>query len=102
MTEHSLAFQLELTKADDALCFEDHIKKPPERRLINICQNVWYDKLTLAQKFSASKLSQYGYQLKFIRNIKGEAIAIFSCDDRLATVNITGDIDLKPKIRLRK
>jgi len=61
-----------------------------------------YEKLSFAQKFAASRLTQYGYQLQFIRESTPKKIAIFICEDRIATVNLVGEINLSPNIQLRE
>lgn len=69
--------------------------EPPE-------QSVWWSKLTLAQKFSASSLGKFGYELKFIRKKKGKPIAVLVCNQGVAIVSYDGEINTSPTITLRK
>jgi hypothetical protein len=64
--------------------------------------SVWWDKLTLAQKFSASSLGQFGYELVCVRNVDGENVAILKCNDEVATVSEEGEINAKAQITLRR
>jgi len=61
-----------------------------------------YDRLSLAQKFSASQLFQYGYSLYFLRGQGINTLAIFVYGGNVATVDFGGEIDLSPKIQLRE
>jgi hypothetical protein len=70
-------------------------KEPPE-------QSVLWKKLTLAQKFSASSLGKFGYELAFIRNENGHNIAVLTCDNLTAVVTEDGDINSSPDIKIRK
>jgi len=69
-------------------------KEPPEK-------SVWWNKLSLAQKFSASSLGKFGYELSFVRNDNGRSIAVLMCDTGLATITEDGDINTSPNIHLR-
>ena len=69
-------------------------KEPPE-------QSVLWKKLTLAQKFSASSLGKFGYELAFIRNENGHNIAVLICNGLIAVVTEDGDIDSSPDIKVR-
>ncbi|MDO6427411.1 hypothetical protein Q4489_10320 [Thalassotalea sp. 1_MG-2023] len=72
----------------------DRRREPPE-------QSVWWTKLSLAQKFSASSLGKFGYELAFIRNENGHSLAVLTCNGGLAVVNEEGDINTSPDIQLR-
>jgi len=70
-----------------------------ERRGQNsISSGVLWDMLSLAQKFAASSLLQFGYELTFIRN--GD-LAIMLCNENIATISVEGEIDSTPNITLR-
>jgi hypothetical protein len=56
---------------------------------------------TLAQKFAASSLLQFGYELSFIRNQLTSKLAILSCNGNLATITAEGDINTSPTINIR-
>ncbi|GAA0813368.1 hypothetical protein GCM10009111_08650 [Colwellia asteriadis] len=66
----------------------------------NEAVDIW-DNLTLAQKFSASSLTQFGYELAFIRADSLGCLAILLCNDNIATISKTGEIDTSPAISLR-
>ncbi|OKY25879.1 MULTISPECIES: hypothetical protein [Thalassotalea] len=72
----------------------DRRREPPEK-------SVWWTKLSLAQKFSASSLGKFGYELAFIRNENGHSLAVLTCNGGLAVVNEEGDINTSPDIQLR-
>jgi hypothetical protein len=69
-------------------------KTPPEH-------SVWWEKLSLAQKFSASSLGKFGYELAFVRNEQGRNIAILTCDSEVAVITEDGDINTSPEIQIR-
>lgn len=73
----------------------DRRREPPE-------QSVWWTKLSLAQKFSASSLGKFGYELAFVRNENGHSLAVLTCNGGLAIVNEEGDINTSPDIQLRE
>lgn len=60
-----------------------------------------WDKLSLAQKFAASSLTQFGYDLAFIRNSNKGNLAILLCDGNSATISDDGEIDTSPSITIR-
>lgn len=62
--------------------------------------NVW-DKLSLAQKFAASSLTQFGYDLAFIRSNKSGNIAVLLRDNSAATITTDGEINTSPNIKIR-
>lgn len=63
-------------------------------------QDLWSE-LTLAQKFSASSLSKYGYELAFIRHSSAGNIAIMLLDDNATIITCDGDINTTPDIVIR-
>lgn len=72
-----------------------------ERRHNSTEKNTLWDKLTLSQKFAASSLTQFGYDLAYIRNSHEGSLAILLCDDNTATISDDGDINTSPKITVR-
>lgn len=62
--------------------------------------NLW-DKLSLAQKFASSSLTQFGYDLAFIRGSKSGNMAILLCDSNAATISDDGEINTSPNITIR-
>lgn len=64
-------------------------------------QSVWWSKLSLAQKFSASSLGKFGYELAFVRNENGKSLAVLVCNGGVAVVSEDGDINTSPDINIR-
>lgn len=72
-----------------------------ERRQRNLAPETLWNKLSLAQKFAASSLTQFGYDLTYIRNSKVGSMAILLCNDNAATISSEGEIDTSPDIIIR-
>jgi hypothetical protein len=73
-----------------------------ERRHYSPEQASLWDKLSLAQKFAASSLTQFGYDLAFIRNSSNTgSMAILLCDGNAATISDDGEINTSPSITIR-
>lgn len=72
-----------------------------ERRTEAPEQSVWWNKLSLAQKFSASSLGKFGYELSFVRNEQGRSIAVLTCSGGVAVITEDGDINTSPNIKIR-
>ncbi len=72
-----------------------------ERRHETPENSVWWSRLSLAQKFSASSLGKFGYELMFIRNDNGKSLAVLSCNGGLAIISEDGEINTSPNIHIR-
>ena len=73
-----------------------------ERRMqSNTPSNTLWNKLSLAQKFAASSLTQFGYDLTFIRNSNTGSLAILLCNGNAATISSEGEINTSPNIVIR-
>jgi hypothetical protein len=72
-----------------------------DRRLTSPEHSVWWNKLSLAQKFSASSLGKFGYELAFVRKEQGQNIAVLTCDSGIAVITEDGDINTNPDIHIR-
>jgi hypothetical protein len=72
-----------------------------ERRQQNAVVETLWEKLSLAQKFSASSLAQFGYDLTYIRNSNAGNLAILLCNGSAATISSEGEIDTSPDIVIR-
>ena len=72
-----------------------------ERRLISPEQTTLWEKLTLAQKFATSSLTQFGYDLTYIRNSQIGSLAILLCNGNIATISDDGEINTSPGITIR-
>ncbi|GAA0820599.1 hypothetical protein GCM10009111_26340 [Colwellia asteriadis] len=77
------------------------MKPMVERRKETPEQSVWWNKLSLAQKFSASSLGQFGYELSFVRNEQGRSLAVLSCRGGIAVIAEDGEINTSPNIKIR-
>lgn len=75
--------------------FIERRAEPPE-------QSIWWNRLSLAQKFAASSLGKFGYELAFVRNEQGHSVAVMFCGDSVSAINEDGDINATPNISLRK
>jgi len=80
---------------------QPQIKPMLERRREAPEQSVWWNKLSLAQKFSASSLGQFGYELSFVRNEQGRSLAVLQCSGGVAIISEDGEINTSPNIDLR-
>ncbi len=72
-----------------------------ERRVSVEDQSSLWDKLSLAQKFAASSLTQFGYDLAYIREQQDGNTAVLLCDNNAATITSDGEINTSPSIHLR-
>lgn len=63
-------------------------------------EDLW-DKLNLSQQFAVCSLGQFGYMLTYVRQINDKALAILTLDDKVATINEEGLINVTPNISLR-
>jgi hypothetical protein len=60
-----------------------------------------WESLTLAQKFAASSLTQFGYELIFVRDDNISNVAVLMCNENIATISKVGEINTAPTIKLR-
>ena len=72
-----------------------------ERRVSVEDQSNLWDKLSLAQKFAASSLTQFGYDLAYIREQQDGSTAVLLCDNNAATISSGGEINTAPAIKMR-
>lgn len=72
-----------------------------ERRQQKAVPETLWEKLSLAQKFASSSLSQFGYDLTYIRNSNVGNLAILLCNGSAATISSEGEIDTSPDIEIR-
>jgi len=71
------------------------------RQQNNIATDTLWNKLSLAQKFAASSLTQFGYDLTYIRNSNAGSLAILLCNDNAAIISSEGEINTSPDIVIR-
>ena len=80
----------------------DNLSAQQERRQYNPKSSDLWPYLTLEQHNAVQTLSNFGYELKFIRKLEGNhGTAFLFCGDNKATVTMDGDIDSDPKIDVR-
>ncbi|WP_254849590.1 MULTISPECIES: hypothetical protein [Thalassotalea] len=72
-----------------------------ERRHQQCQQEGLWERLSIAQKFSASSLIKYGYKLMFIRHAAHTSLAIMLLDEKITTISSDGEINTSPDIQLR-
>ncbi|MEW6984482.1 hypothetical protein AAD001_17680 [Colwelliaceae bacterium 6471] len=72
-----------------------------ERRHNNPGKSGLWNKLSITQKFAATGLTQFGYDLSFVRKSDSGNMAIMLCGNNAATVNSEGDVDTSPEITIR-
>jgi hypothetical protein len=80
---------------------QPQLKPMLERRKEVPEQSVWWNKLSLAQKFSASSLGQFGYEISFVRNEQGRSIAVLKCNGSISVISEDGEINTSPNIQIR-
>jgi len=69
----------------------------------DVSANSDWKKLTLAQRFSATSLTKYGYELLFIRNSNSGSTAVMVLQNGTpATISDDGDINTTPDICIRQ
>jgi len=71
------------------------------RQQNNTAKDTLWNKLSLAQKFAASSLTQFGYDLTYIRNSNVGSLAILLCGNNAATISNEGEIDTSPDVVIR-
>jgi hypothetical protein len=86
---------------NEELFMKAQINPMLERRQTVPEHSVWWNKLSLAQKFSASSLGKFGYELAFVRKDQGQSIAVLTCDSGVAVITEDGDINSNPDIHIR-
>ncbi len=61
-----------------------------------------WDKLNFSQQYAVCSLGQFGYLLSYIRTVGGSSLAILKQNDKIATINESGTININPAILCRK
>ena len=72
-----------------------------ERRIETNEESIWWDRLTLAQKFSVNTLSRYGYRLAFVRTSAHHSLAVLVCNEYSSTIADDGEINIHADITFR-
>jgi hypothetical protein len=71
------------------------------RQEVRDCVDGFWKWLTLAQKFSASSLKQFGYELSCVRDVHYSHVAVLTCNENIAIISRVGEIDTHPEIKIR-
>lgn len=71
------------------------------RKQENANMDSLWEKLSLAQKFAASSLTQFGYKLAYIRTSNVGDLAILICNDDAVTISSEGEIDTFSSVEIR-
>lgn len=85
----------------DVMQVSDNITEIHERRNYKPERSALWDRLSMSQKFSASSLIQFGYELTCIRRTEEENLALLVCGENVATVNVEGEINTTSKVMVR-
>jgi hypothetical protein len=72
-----------------------------ERRQMDKDIHFFWDDLNLAQKFSVAELQRFGYDLLFVRHIADGSLAVMASGNRVAAIDLEGQIDTEPNVVLR-
>jgi hypothetical protein len=72
-----------------------------ERRQMDKDVHFFWDDLNLAQKFSVAELQRFGYDLLFVRHGANGSMAVLASGDKMAAIDIEGQIDTEPSVTLR-
>lgn len=87
---------------NEDLFMQAQVKPMLERRQTTAPEHsTWWNKLSLAQKFSASSLGKFGYELAFVRNEGGRNLAVLTCASGVAVITEDGEINTSPDIKIR-
>ena len=80
---------------DEELFVKPQSKPMIERRQASLEHSIWWE------KFSASSLGKFGYELAFVRHEQGRNIAVLTCASDVAVITEDGEINTAPDIRIR-
>jgi len=61
-----------------------------------------WDQLSFSQQYAVCSLGQFGYLLTYVRLIGNNTLAILKQNDKVATINEAGVININPAIVLRQ
>lgn len=72
-----------------------------DRRAEDQALGTLWDKLNFSQQYSVCSLGQFGYLLTYVRYINNKAIAVLTANNKVATIDPEGLINVNPNIILR-
>ncbi|PKI14050.1 hypothetical protein CXF71_15820 [Colwellia sp. 12G3] len=73
-----------------------------DSRQQNYDQDTLWEQLNLSQQYAACSLGQFGYLLTYVRSIGDNTLAILKQNDKIATINEAGTININPAISCRQ
>lgn len=72
-----------------------------DSRQQNYDRDSLWDKLNLSQQYAVCSLGQFGYLLTYVRSVGTNTLAILKLDNKIATINEAGVINVNPAIDCR-
>ncbi len=79
----------------------EHSSVSADRRQSTPSHAALMSRLSMSQRFAVNGLSQYGYDIAFVRNENSCNFAVMTNGDSIATIDIQGEINTSPKIITR-
>ena len=73
-----------------------------DNRQQSYAQDTLWDKLNLSQQYAVCSLGQFGYLLTYVRTYGDTTLAILKQNDKIATINEAGVININPAIVCRQ
>jgi len=73
-----------------------------DNRKQNDNPDTMWNKLNLSQQYAVFSLGQFGYLLTYVRTLGDSVLAILKLDDKVATINEAGTINVNPVIDCRQ
>lgn len=73
-----------------------------EKRKETYTLDSMWDMLNPSQQYAVCSLGQFGYLLTYVRSFAGNSLAILKQNDKLATINAAGVININPAITCRE
>lgn len=68
----------------------------------NYDRDTMWDKLNFSQQYTVCSLGQFGYLLTYVRSVGDSTLAILKQNDKVATINEAGEININPAVELRQ
>ncbi len=65
-------------------------------------RDTMWDRLSFSQQYAVCSLGQFGYLLTYVRSVGDHTLAILKQNDKVATINEAGVINISPAIALRQ
>jgi len=94
-------FSCDINIMNELCNLEPFLSNSERRKQINDYSKL-YEELNLIQKVMVCELGRLGYQLHYIRGRYANSIAILLCDDKIASVDRQGEININSNIEIRK